>query len=267
MIKQIQNIYKAIAILFAMFVSSLAVGDTVEGKGLDIFMEADARNRGYVDNSSEMLMILKDKHGNTRERAIRVRKLEGIKGESDKSLMIFDTPKDQKGTALLTYSYSDKDDDQWLWLPALKRIKKIASKNMSGPFMGSQFSFEDIGGIKVSEYNYKFIREEELNGLNCFVVESYPKNKHSGYTRIVSWIDQKHYGTIKSEFYDRKKILLKTLSAKDYHLYDDKHWRPDTLQMTNNRNGSSTTLRVKKSIFNVGLRASDFSKLSLKRAR
>ncbi len=241
--------------------------ETPEAKGLAVFEEADRRGDGYVDSKSGMLMILKDKRGNTSKREMRVKGLEGGDKDGDKTLMIFDTPKDQKGTALLTFAHTNKDDDQWLYLPALKRVKKIASKKKSGPFMGSEFSFEDIGGSEVEEYEYKFLRDETVDGKDFFVVESYPKDKYSGYTRIVSWIDKEHYRTFKAEFYDRKKSHLKTLSATGFKLYNDKFWRPDMLEMINHQTGKSTVLESKDTVFMSGLKSSDFNKNSLKRAR
>ncbi|PCJ44461.1 MAG: outer membrane lipoprotein-sorting protein [Moraxellaceae bacterium] len=264
---QIHQLLKPIIAAALLSMPVLVDAETAEEKGLAIFEEADQRGEGYVDTTSGMLMILKDKRGNTSEREMRVKGLEGVDGEGDKTLMIFDTPKDQKGTALLTFSHSNKSDDQWLWLPALKRVKKIASKKKSGPFMGSEFSFEDIGGSEVDEYTYKYLKDETIEGQKCFVVESYPKDKYSGYTRVVTWIDQEHYRTLKVEFYDRKKSHLKTLTATGFKLYNDKFWRPDMLEMINHQTGKSTVLNTKDTVFMAGLKESDFTKNSLKRAR
>lgn len=264
---QLRQIWKPVVAVALMAMPLVSYAETAEDKGLAIFEEADRRGDGYIDSKSGMLMILKDKRGNTSERQMRVKGLEGKDGKGDKTLMVFDTPKDQKGTALLTFAHTNKDDDQWLYLPALKRVKKIASKKKSGPFMGSEFSFEDIGGSEVEEFDYKYLRDEELNGQKCFVVESYPKDKYSGYTRVVSWIDQEHYRTLKAEFYDRKKSHLKTLTATGFTLYNDKFWRPDMLEMVNLQTGKSTVLKSKDTVFMSGLKASAFNKNALKRAR
>ncbi len=264
---QLRKIWKPMVAVALLAMPLMGHAETPEERGLAIFEEADKRGDGYVDSKSGMLMILKDKRGNTSERKMRVKGLEGKDGDGDKTLMIFDTPKDQKGTALLTFSHTNKDDDQWLYLPALKRVKKIASKKKSGPFMGSEFSFEDIGGSEVEEYDYKYLRDETVEGQKCFVVESYPKDKYSGYTRIVTWIDQEHYRTLKAEFYDRKKSHLKTLAATGFTLYNDKFWRPDLLEMVNLQTGKSTVLKSSDTVFGAGLKASAFNKNALKRAR
>lgn len=246
--------------------SGVAQAETPEEKGHAIFAEADRRNDGFGDSQGDMLMILKNKRENTSEREMQVQALEGKGEEGDKTLMVFLSPKDQKGTSLLTYAHKDRDDDQWLYLPALKRVKKIASSKKSGPFMGSEFSFEDIGGQNVEDYTYKYLRDETYEGQDCFVVESYPKDKNSGYTKIVSWIDKQHYRTLKADFYDRKKSHLKSLVARDFTLYLDKFWRPAEMEMVNHQTGRSTVLKQSNVKFNVGLSENDFNKNSLKRA-
>lgn len=259
----------AIPLLAATFslVAPWIHAETPEEKGRAIFDEADHRNDGFGDSQGDMLMILKNKRENTSEREMSVQSLEGPKEEGDKTLMVFLSPKDQKGTALLTYQHKDRDDDQWLYLPALKRVKKIASSKKSGPFMGSEFSFEDIGGQQVDDYDYKYLKDETVDGQDCFVVESYPKDKNSGYTKIVTWVDKVNYRTLKADFYDRKKSHLKTLTSKDFQLYVDKFWRPMEMEMVNHQTGRSTVLKQSNIKFKVGLSDSDFTKNSLKRAR
>lgn len=244
-----------------------APAKTPEQMGFEIAEEGDRRGQGFVDSTNTMKMVLKDKAGNSSERDMRVKTLEGPDDDGDKTLIIFDTPRDQKGTALLTFTHAQGDDDQWLYLPALKRVKKISSSNKSGPFMGSEFSFEDMSGPEVDKYDYKWIRDETYNGQDVFVIESYPKDENSGYTKIVSWIDKENYRTLKSDYYDRKKSHLKTLTAKDFKLYKKKFWRPGSLVMVNLQNGKSTILVNEEIVFNTGLKDSDFNKNSLKRAR
>ncbi len=241
--------------------------ETPEEKGRAIFEEAEHRDDGFGDSQGDMLMILRNKRENTSEREMSVQALEGPKEEGDKTMMVFLSPKDQKGTALLTYQHKARDDDQWLYLPALKRVKKIASSKKSGPFMGSEFSFEDIGGQQIDDYDYKYLRDEKVGDLDCFVVESYPRDKNSGYTKVISWVDKQGYRTLKADFYDRKKTLLKTLEAKDFQLYLDKYWRPLEMEMVNHQTGRSTVLKQSNLKFKVGLSDGDFTQNSLKRAR
>ncbi|MCP5015619.1 MAG: outer membrane lipoprotein-sorting protein [Ketobacter sp.] len=252
---------------FSLVAVTQVHAETPEEKGYNIYKEAERRDEGFVDNQADMLMILKNKQEATSEREMSVKGLEGKGDEGDMSLMVFLSPKDQKGTALLTHQHKDRDDDQWLYLPALKRVKKIASSKKSGPFMGSEFSFEDIGGQSIEDYTYKYLKDESYEGQDCFVVESYPVDKNSGYTRVVSWIDKEHYRTLKAEFYDRKSSHLKTLTTSGFKQYEGKFWRPDELLMVNHQTGRSTVMKQSNIKFKTGLSDSDFNKNSLKRAR
>ena len=240
---------------------------TAQEKGLAIAQEADKRDTGFKDFTADMQMILKNKHGQESNRKIRIKTLE-VKGDGDKSLSIFDNPRDVKGTAFLTYTHKKGDDDQWLYLPALKRVKRISSRNKSGSFMGSEFAYEDITSQEVEKHTYKWIRDEVYDKKDCFVIERYPVDKkNSGYTRQVVWIDKKEYRQWKEEFYDRKKSLLKTLTIKEYKMYLDKYWRSDEMNMVNHQNGKSTKLLFSNYKFRTGLKDKDFNKNSLKRAR
>ncbi|WP_246075842.1 outer membrane lipoprotein-sorting protein [Aliikangiella marina] len=241
---------------------------TAQEKGLAIAKEADRRDLGWQDSTADMLMVLSNKQGETSERKIRIKSKE-VAGEDngDKSLTIFDSPKDVKGTAFLSYSRIITPDDQWLYLPALKRVKRISSSNKSGPFMGSEFAFEDLSSFEVGKYSYKYLRDEEFNGESTFVIEYYPNYKHSGYKRLISWIDQKEYRVLKTEFYDRKNQLLKTLEYQDYQQYLDQYWRSHKMLMVNHQSEKTTDLIWSNYQFKVGLDDSSFNRNSLKRSR
>ncbi len=245
----------------------MATAATPEERGLDIAREADRRDTGFEDFTADMRMLLKNKHGQESIREIRVRTLE-MKGDGDRSLTIFDKPRDVKGTAFLNFTHKQGDDDQWLYLPALKRVKRISSRNKSGSFMGSEFAYEDISSQEVEKYTYKWIRDEVYDGQQCFVVEFYPiDKKNSGYTRQVTWIDRKEYRTLKVHYFDRKNSHLKTLTFTGYKKYLDEYWRPDEMNMINHQTGKSTQLVFANYKFRTGLKDRDLSKNSLKRAR
>ena len=243
-----------------------SLAQTPEERGLEIAVEADRRDQGFQDSRADMLMTLRNKQGDESIRYVRVRTLE-VEGDGDKSLSIFDKPRDVKGTAFLSFSHPTGIDDQWLYLPALKRVKRISSKNKSGPFMGSEFAYEDIASQEVEKYTYKYLRDETLNGIDCFVIERYPAYKHSGYTRQVGWINKAEYRPEKIVFYDRKNTLLKTLTYDGYQQYLDKFWRADNMFMENHQTGKSTRLGWSDYKFRTGLKDRDFNKNSLKRAK
>ena len=132
---------KGIVLLFSLVAFTGHVyAETAEEKGLAIAVEADKRDQGWGDQSTVMKMILRKSQGAESIREIRGKTLE-VKVDGDKSLTIFDTPRDVKGTAFLSFTHSLKSDEQWLYLPALKRVKRISSSNKSGPFMGSEFDY------------------------------------------------------------------------------------------------------------------------------
>ncbi|NNF66706.1 MAG: outer membrane lipoprotein-sorting protein, partial [Gammaproteobacteria bacterium] len=217
-----------------------AIANEAAEKGLAIALEADSRDKGFGDTASTLQMTLRNRHGDETTRQMRSRVLE-IADDGDKSLIIFDDPADVKGTAFLSFSYKSGDDDQWLYLPALKRVKRISSSNKSGPFMGSEFAYEDLSSQEVEKYTYLYLRDEEIDGRQHFVIERKPVDKKSGYTKQIVWIDQDEYRVWKVEYYDRKEALLKTLEFSGFERYVDQFWRASVLQMTNHQTGKSTT--------------------------
>ena len=237
-----------------------------EERGLAIAVEADRRDQGFGDQVADLTMILRNRHGQESRRELRIKTLE-VDGDGDKSLAVFDRPRDVRGTVLLTYSHPLGSDDQWLYLPALRRVKRIASNNKSGPFMGSEFAFEDLASQEVEKYTYRFLREEELDGHAMFVVERIPAYENSGYTQQIEWIDQDEYRTLKVEFYDRRNELLKTLTFSEYEQYLGQYWRTGRMDMENHQTGKSTTLLWSNYEFRTGLTDRDFDQNSLRRVR
>jgi len=246
--------------------ASTVFAETAEDKGLAIAQEAKVRDEGWGDMTASMNMVLRNKNGQESVREIRMKVLE-VANDGDKSLSIFDRPRDVKGTAFLSFSHTSGADDQWLYLPALKRVKRIASRNKSGPFMGSEFSFEDLASFEIEKYTYKFITEEACSIGTCFVVEQYPTDKNSGYTKRIVWVDTAEYRMLKTDFYDRKNSLLKTLTTEQYQQYKGKFWRPSSMKMVNYQSKKSTDLSYGQYQFDNGLSDSDFNKNTLKRAR
>lgn len=256
--------------LFALIISLLlpvsAFAETPEEKGLAIAIEADKRDTGFNDYQAELLMTLKNRHGDESTREIKTKNLE-VAGDGEKSLSLFESPRDVKGTAFLSFSHKTGADDQWLYLPALKRVKRISSSNKSGSFMGSEFAYEDIVSNEVEKYTYRYIKEVPCNGRTCFEYVRFPVDPNSGYTRQVVWMDTSEYRIEKIVFYDRKDALMKTLVYKNYKQYLKKYWRADEMYMENHQTGKSTKLAWKNYRFKTGLKDKDFNKNALKRAR
>ena len=242
-----------------------AQDDAVE-KGLAIAVEADKRDTGWSDQIASMTMVLRNRTGQESTRMMRLKTLEVV-GDGDKSLTIFDEPRDVEGTAFLSFTHALSPDEQWLYLPALKRVKRISSANKSGPFMGSEFAYEDLSSQEVKKYSYRWLRDETLDDRPAFVIERIPLYEHSRYTKQIVWIDQEIYQPLQVEFYDRKGDLLKTLLSKNYEQYLEKYWRTNEMHMINHQTGKETTLTWSDYAFSTGLNERDFDQNSLKRAR
>ncbi len=249
--------------------ANIAAESDPVAKGLLIAQESDARNSGYVDSESDMKMLLTNQHGDTAERTMRQRVLENPDpADGDKSLIVFDNPRDVKGTVMLTYAHHLDPDDQWLYLPSIKKKKRISSANKSGPFMGSEFAYEDLASSEIQKYSYKFLRDEPCGGAEvaertCHVVARYPLYERSGYTKQVVWIDTVDYQQRKVEFYDRQDAHLKTLKVTEYYLINDRFWRPARFYMVNHKTGKHTELVWTSIKLGVGLNDADFNKSRL----
>lgn len=243
----------------------VAHAETPEEKGLAIAKAQKARDAGWKDSQSEMKMVLRSANGNENVRLIQIKSLE-VQGDGDKNLMVFNEPLDVKGTAFLSYSHITGPDDQWIFLPALKRVKRIASRTKAGSFMGSEFSYEDLSSFEVEKFDFKLLRDEPCGEHTCHVLESYPRDEHSGYSRQVSWIENKDFRVQKIEFYDKKKAHLKTMTVQKYELSEEKFWRPTHSVMVNHQTGNATELHWYNIRLNTGLSESDFSQNNLRRA-
>ena len=244
----------------------LAQDESPEEKGLRIAREASARNDGFKDFTAEMTMVIRDRHGRESVRQMRFKVLE-VPEDGDKSLFVFDRPPDVRGTALLTHAHINAQDDQWLYLPALKRVKRINAAKRSGSFMGSEFSYEDMSSLEVEEYTYKYLRDEPCGALNCTVIEQTPLDKKSGYSRKLVWQDAVDLRTWKMELYDRKGSHLKTLTLADYQLFLDRYWRAGEQIMVNHLTGASTVLEWTNFQFQSNLSDREFTRTALQRVR
>ena len=226
-------------------------------------LKSEAAMSGFKDATSKMQMTLINARGQKKTRTMKMKVLEGE--DEDKSLMEFLTPADVKGTKFLSYEHIDKDDDQWMYLPALKRVKRISSKNKSGAFMGSEFSYEDLSAFNVKKYTYKDELEEvTLNGVAMYKGESVPTSKYTGYTKLITWMDKETFLVQKVEYYDRKRKLLKSSYFEDYKNFGGVY-RIGKITMKNIQNDKTTILVWSDEKIKTGLSSKDFHKRHLKR--
>lgn len=251
--------------LGALTMTPLAPIAAADSKGFDIAARSDRSDNGFGDSRVAFKMVLTNAAGQTTSREVEITTLERENEDvGDKSLVLFSSPRDIDGTALLSHAKILDPDNQWLYLPALKRVKRISSSNKSGPFVGSEFAFEDITGQELNKYEYTWVREEACGDLTCDVVERRPLYENSGYVRQLAWYDQSVFQVRKIDYYDRKDALLKTQTFEDYRDYDG-FWRAQIFRIQNHQTGKATELQFSDYTFNVGLRDRDFVKGVLKR--
>ena len=243
-----------------------AAAAQTESKGLEVALSMDAAESGYGDYTADVVMRLFNRKGEESVRSLRFKTRE-TPSDGDKSIVIFDLPRDVKGFAALTYSHKQGSDDQWMYLPQMRRVKRIASVNQAGPFVGSEFAYEDIGSQEPEQYTYKFIGDDTFEDRKCLVIERHPVDENSGYSRQVVWVDAQRRIPLKIDYYDRKSELLKTLTNRGYKLYEGRFWKPDSAEMVNHQVGKRTVVEYSSYTFATGLRDADVAVAALKRLR
>lgn len=217
---------------------------------------------GYESSSSLTTMVLKNAQGVENIRKLEIKKLEGENG--DKSILTFLYPNDIRGTKLLSFEMIAKDDKQWLYLPALKRIKRISSRNKSGSFMASEFSYEDIASQNYKNYSYEGeAAEVTVDEKKFFKITRVPKDKNSGYSKQVIYINAETYLANKGEYFDKQNRLLKKVSFLEYQKLDDV-WRIKVMRMYNVQNKKESTLTWNEDKIKMALSKNEFSKRALK---
>ena len=229
-------------------------------------LEIAKKSYGVISNYgasiSKTTMILKNAKGIENVRRMEIKKLEN--NEGDKSLLVFLYPNDIKGTKLRSFEQIGRDDKQWLYLPALKRIKRISSRNKSGSFMASEFSYEDIASQNYKNYTYsENVKTVMMNNTEHFKITRFPKDKNSGYSKQIIYINTITYLAHFGEYYDRKKRLLKEVSFLKYKKIDGVQ-RIQKMVMKNIQNRKMSTLIWDEDKIKLNLSRNIFSKRALK---
>jgi len=224
--------------LFLLFILAMTYGafciSADEPEARAIMVKVDARDDG--DNqTSEMEMILIDKRGTQRIR--KIRSMNKDKGEDKQRIMFFMQPADVKNTGFLTYDYDeiDKDDDQWLYLPALRKSKRISTSDKSGSFMGSDFTYSDMTSKELDNYDYSLKKEMQVNGKDVWVIEAIPRTKETiketGYTKSLLFVRKDNFVMIRGIHWVKKGKKLKYFDMKGLELIDN-IWTPTEIHMT-----------------------------------
>jgi outer membrane lipoprotein-sorting protein len=246
---------------------------TAANTAYEVMLNAYNLPRGN-DRKAQLKMELINKNGKKRTRQVTIWRLE--RGDEDKSLIYFHKPAADRGTAFLTWEHKNKDSEQWLYLPAVKRIRRIAAPEKHKAFMGTDFSYNDMAPPHPDEFIHKLSGEEELDGEYCYVVESvhksYTENSTHGnknkyeYSKMSSWVRKDNYMLIKSKMLDKKGRQYKEFRAHDIKKIDG-IWTAMVTEMKKLKSGHRTVFTISDIKYNMGLKESFFTRRELSKER
>jgi len=216
------------------------------------------------DFKARVVMKLISKGGAERIRELTMlRKNYGEPGGDQKIFMYFFKPADVKDMTFMVYKYPAKDDDRWLFVPAINMVRRIAAQDKTSSFVGSDFTYEDVSGRDIQDDNHSILREEKLGGRDCYVVKSAPRAADVDYSYKLSWVDKGNFLPLKEEYYDKRGELYKAFSADE--VKNIKGFPTVTKKKLKNlQSGHSTEVTYIKSDYNIGVEDSLFSERFLK---
>jgi hypothetical protein len=224
-------------------------------RGLAIAKHADAYDSGWVDQYLQARMTLIDARGQEVVRETRGMTLEGSAG--DKALVRFMSPADIRGVAALIHEHPQTADDTWLYLPATRRVRRIAGANRTASFQGTEFTYEDLSSLIVERYEWRFLRESTItvDGKEepVYELEARPNYPDTGYSKLVLTVNRDNFRTSRVEFYDKSGERLKTLTASKWKVYHGRFYRPLKLDMRNHQTGKGTVIEASSYFVNLSL--------------
>ncbi len=243
--------------------------DAQELTGRQIMERVEVQNDSE-DETSTIMMTLINRRGKKRVREIR-NWGKKIDERNDKRFSRFISPSDVKGTSVLTIEHTDADDDQWLYLPALRKVRRISSSDKTDHFMGSDFTFEDIQSEDLEHFEYRLLGTETVDGEDCYVVEAIPvtekKLKETGYDKRQLWVRKDNFVTVQTKFWNRKGEYFKILKAYDLEQLAQGIWRPKRVEVEDFKAKHKTILEFSERVINAGLSDDVFTKRNLKTRR
>lgn len=229
-------------------------------RGREIASTVDQNDAGFTDYVVDGKMKVLRQGSNPATREFEMNTFE-VRNGGDKRLVVFSQPRDLAGFVSLTHTHTDAPDDQWIYLPAIKRSKRLAARDKTGSFAGSEFSYEDIATWELANYDYEFIRDEPCGEpkTTCHTIANLPRYEYSGYSKLVETIDPRIWQPVRIVYSDREGRELKRLEFHDYQKYEGKYWRPGRIVMTNVADGSVSEIQWNNYRFKSGLRESDLT--------
>ena len=258
--KNLQLTTAIIAMIIAIGFSPEITGQSLSGKQI---IEKVYNRPAGDDQTSDLTMTLINKSGDQRVR--KIKQFTKDLGNVEKSIMFFLSPADVKNTSFMSWTYdSDQSDDQWIYLPALKKTKRISSDSKSDYFMGSDFTYDDLGDRKLEDDTHKLLREETMDGKECYVVESLSKDEDYVYSKTMVWVNKSNFIGVKKEFYDEDEDLLKVLAIKEVEEISG-IWVITNSEMKNVQKNHRTTMVLNNIQINTGMSESKFSERMMMR--
>ena len=217
------------------------------------------------DMKAVVLMRLIESGGKERTRELTMLRKNMENSQDQKYFIYFHQPADVEGMTFLVYKYLQRDDDRWLFMPALDLVKRIAANDKRSSFVGSDFTYEDISGRDLSEDEFSIEKEEKLGDRDCYVLKSIPKDpKSADYSYKLSWIDKSNFLPLKEEYYDIRKELYKVFTAEEVK---DLGGFPTVTKrkMENVKNRHQTLVTYNQVEYNLGIEPDLFTQRFLKR--
>lgn len=233
--------------------------------GTDIMKLNDAQRR-VNDEQVELQMILKNPQGQERVRELQV-VTKTVEKDIQNSILKFKAPRNIAGTGLLTLENKNTDDDQWLYLPTLKKSRRISSADQTDSFMGTDFTYEDLNPENIEDFNYQIIGTEKLTDVDCYKIEAIPSTEKiktkSGYNKRIIWIRQDSNLAERIDFIDKQGKESKRLIAKDFIIASENVYRAKSIVMQNLQTGHSTSLIYNNFVINQGIKNTQFTMRNL----
>ena len=245
------------------FAGSFAFAQTAQ----EIAQKVHDLPEGKTSSSTATLTLI-DKNGKTRVREVATYEMK--EGTTKKSVMVFRTPKDVAGVSYLSFDYPDnpdgsvKDSDSWLYLPAMKKVRRVSGSSKDDDFQGTDFTYDDLGDRSLGKDTFAILGEESVSGIPCWILEYRAKDKNAKISRRVYWIGKDNYVTYKGEFYDKAGKLKKTLACEEITQISG-YWVIQKMTMTNVQSKHSTVYETKNKQFDIPIDANYFTVSALER--
>jgi len=250
-----------------LVVGMICVGSLFGMSGREVMDKQKQLQTTNTEQSHELMILIND-DGSKEKRELRRFIKKNVQKDLTDSLIVFVKPADISGTALLNKQYSKDKENQWLYMPALKKLQRIAQGSKKNYFMGTDFTYEDLSSDKLDNYHYKILKEEPLKVAKtdktdeCYVVEAIPVDTYkpkTSYGKKIFWITKEHFYTKKIEFFNKKGKMIKTEVSWDFRNPTGTIYRPIKIKVNNIKENHKTLVKVADIKINKPIKAKVFT--------